>query len=99
MAVRNGTYPVDPEHTQNLENLKGRIAAGATSDSFAGKRIENISGLTQYYRDIGAYADITPGDSPTSYFHPGAAAARKSKVTFAYSHSLKQRPPAAFRAI
>ena len=70
MAVRNGTYPVDPEHTQNLENLKGRIAAGATSDSFAGKRIENISGLTQYYRDIGAYADITPGDSPTSTFTP-----------------------------
>ena len=40
MAVRNSTYPVDPEHTQTLESLKGRIAAAVASDSFAGKRIE-----------------------------------------------------------
>ena len=29
-----------------------------------------MSGLTQYYRDIGAYADITPGDNATTTFTP-----------------------------
>ena len=29
-----------------------------------------MSGLTQYYRDIGAYGDITPGDGSTATFTP-----------------------------
>ena len=29
-----------------------------------------MSGLTQYYRDIGAYGDITPGDGETTTFTP-----------------------------
>ncbi len=61
-AVRYGTFEGDPEHTQTLANLKSRVTTAATSDSFANSRIGNVSGLTQYYRDIGAYGDITPDD-------------------------------------
>ena len=72
MAVRYGTYSADPEHTQTLDNLKRRIAAAATSDPYADSRIANVSGLTQYYRDIGAYGDITPDDGSTTTFTPAA---------------------------
>ena len=33
-------------------------------------RIANVSGLTQYYRDMGAYGDITPDDGSTTTFTP-----------------------------
>ena len=69
-AVRYGVPEGDPEHTQTLANLKSRITAAAMTDAFADDRIANVSGLTQYYRDIGAYGDITPDDGSTATFTP-----------------------------
>ena len=69
-AVRYGTYPGDPEHTQTLANLKTRITTAAASDAFATSRIANVSGLEAYYRQIGAYGDITPDDGETTTFTP-----------------------------
>ena len=69
-AVRYGASPVEPEHSQTLANLKSRIDKAAKSDAFAGKRIANTSGLNKYYRDIGAYADITPNDGMDNPFTP-----------------------------
>ena len=69
-AVRYGTPEGDPEYTQTLANLKSRITTAAAADDFADDRIENTSGLTQYYRDIGAYGDITPDDGSTATFTP-----------------------------
>ncbi len=73
-AVRYGTSAGDPEHTQTLAKLKSRITTattGATSTPApTPTRIANVSGLTQYYRDIGAYGDITPGDDATTTFTP-----------------------------
>ena len=69
-AVRYGTLEGDPEHTQTLTNLTSRITTAAAADDFADDRIANVSGLTQYYRDIGAYGDITPDDGSTTTFTP-----------------------------
>ncbi len=69
-AVRYGTFEGDPEHTQTLTNLKARIMAAVASDEFADERIENADGLNDYYRDIGAYGDITPDDGSTATFTP-----------------------------
>ena len=76
-AVRYGAHEGDPEHTQTLANLKSRITAAttatsttATSTAATTTRIASVSGLTQYYRDIGAYSDITPGDNATTTFTP-----------------------------
>ena len=69
-AVRYGAREGDPEQTQTLVNLQRRVTTAAGSDAFAGKRIANASGITQYYRDIGAYGDITPGDGETATFTP-----------------------------
>ena len=70
-AVRYGVPGSDPEHTQTLANLKNRITAATTGAAGAStKRIANTSGLTQYYRDIGAYGDITPDDGSTETFTP-----------------------------
>ncbi len=78
-AVRYGAPEGDPEYTQTLANLKSRITAATTpSDGASGSsttspqptRIPNASGLTQYYRDIGAYGDITPDDGSTETFTP-----------------------------
>ncbi len=78
-AVRYGAAEGDPEYTQTLANLKSRITAATTpSDGASGSsttspqptRITNASGLTQYYRDIGAYGDITPDDGSTETFTP-----------------------------
>ena len=69
-AVRDGTYENDPEHTQTLANLKTRVTTAAAADAFAGERIANVSGLTQSYRDMGAYGDITPDDGSTATFTP-----------------------------
>ena len=70
-VIRRGTYPGDPEHTQTLANLKSRITTASTTDDFAGKRISNVSGLQKYYKEIGAYGDITPDDGKTDTFTPG----------------------------
>ena len=69
-AVRHGTLEGDPEHTQTLADLKSRVTAAAASDAFAGKRIANIGEVTQHYKDIGAYDDITPDDGSTDTFTP-----------------------------
>ena len=81
-AVRYGAAPGDPEHTQTLANLKTRITtATTTSTTPVGgtptptptptlTRIANVSGLAQYYRDTGAYGDITPDDGSTATFTP-----------------------------
>ena len=69
-AVRYGTLEGDPEHTQTLANLTSRITEAAATDAFAGNRIGNVGGLNQYYRDIGAYGDITPGDGIDNPFTP-----------------------------
>ena len=82
-AVRYGASPYDPEHTQTLANLKSRITTATTAPTSTATptagtptatptptRIANVSGLTQYYRDIGAYGDITPGDGSTDTFTP-----------------------------
>ena len=68
-AVRYGAPQGDPEYTQTLANLKSRITA-ATTATTTPTRIQNVSGLTQYYRDIGAYGDITPDDGDTTPFTP-----------------------------
>ena len=69
-AVRYGVSQGDPEYSLPASDLKRRVVAAAGSDAFAGKRIANASGITQYYRDIGAYGDITPGDGETTTFTP-----------------------------
>ena len=77
-AVRYGAPEYDPEHTQTLANLESRITAATTGDASTGDRIANVTGLTQYYRDIGAYGDITPDDGSTATFRrtPAPAARR-----------------------
>ena len=69
-AVRYGVLEGDPEHSQTLANLRSRITTAAASDVHSDDRIANASGLTQYYRTIGAYGDITPGDGETTTFTP-----------------------------
>ena len=69
-AVRYGAYDDDPEHTQRLDRLKSRVMTAAASDAASGSRIANISGLNQFYRDIGAYDDITPDDGVDNPFTP-----------------------------
>ena len=69
-ALRYGAARNDPEYSQPLTSLRSRINAAAASDDYAGTRITNVSGLNQYYRDIGAYDDITPGDGSDATFMP-----------------------------
>ena len=69
-AVRYGAGDHDEEYTQTLAGLKSRITTAAASDKFAGKRIANTEGLEAYYREIGAYDDITPGDGIDNPFTP-----------------------------
>ena len=63
-AVRYGTPTYNPEYSQPYTELVSRIATSTASDAFAGKRITDVDGLNQYYRDIGAYDDITPETAP-----------------------------------
>ena len=73
-AVRYGTPEYDPEHTQTLASLSGRIATATTATSTATStlpvRIADTGGLEQYYREMGAYGDITPGDGSAATFTP-----------------------------
>ena len=59
---------------QTLANLKSRITAAtsatSTSATTTPMRIANVSGLGQYYREIGACGDITPDDGSTETFTP-----------------------------
>ena len=81
-AMRYGAPEGDPEYRQTLANLESRITAATTPPPSQGSsansgtptpsptRIPNASGLTQYYRNIGAYGDITPDDGSTETFTP-----------------------------
>ena len=72
-AVRYGAPAHGAEHTQTLANLKSRITTATAATSTATTtpaRIPNVGGLRQYYRDIGAYGDITPDDGETTTFTP-----------------------------
>ena len=52
-AVRYGAPIDDPEHTQTLPNLTNRIAAATATSTATTTRLASVSGLNQYYRDIG----------------------------------------------
>ena len=65
-AVRDDTPAGDPEHTQTLANLSSRITTGAAADGQSANRATRVDQLQQEYRDLGAYADITPGDGQTT---------------------------------
>ena len=69
-AVRYGTPEYDAEYTQPYAGLVSRVATSTASDAFAGQRISSADGLEQYYRDIGAYGDISPDDGSTATFTP-----------------------------
>ena len=69
-AVRYNVPERYPEARQTLSNLTSRITTAAAGDDFVGTRIENISGLAEGYREIGAYDDIRPGDGDLSTFVP-----------------------------
>ena len=76
-AVRYGTPEYDPEQTQTLASLSSRITTATTATTTATStsatppvRIADTGGLEEYYRDIGAYDDITPGDGSTATFTP-----------------------------
>ncbi len=69
-AIRDDTPAGDPEHTQTLANLPSRITPAAAADGQATNRATRVDQLQQEYRDLGAYADITPGDDQTTTFTP-----------------------------
>ena len=69
-AVRYGAEIDDSEYSQTLTDLRARITTAASSDVFAESRIESIDGLTDYYRGIGAYDDLTPDDGSDDTFTP-----------------------------
>ena len=69
-AVRYGADVDDPEYSHSLTDLRSRIMEAAASDQFADSRIESIGGLADYYREIGAYDDITPVDGSDDTFTP-----------------------------
>ena len=69
-AVQYGVPSYDPESSQTLTSLESRVGTAAVTDAFAGDRIENSDGLDDYYRDIGAYDDITPDDGDSTTFTP-----------------------------
>ena len=69
-AVRYGLPAGHAEQSQPLADLKRRISAAAASDAFAGDRIASASDLTEHYRGLGAYGDITPNDGSTATFTP-----------------------------
>ena len=60
--------PYEADHQVQMVDLKSRITAATTGT--AETLVPNVSGLTQYYRDIGAYGDITPDDGSTDTFMP-----------------------------
>ncbi len=70
LAIRYGLDESEAEYRQTLANLRSRITTAEASDSHSGQRIANVSGLTQHYRDMGAYGDITPDDGDSSAFTP-----------------------------
>ena len=80
-AVRYGAHDDDPGYSQTLANLKTRVTTAAASDTHAGQRIANTSGLTQHYRDMGAYEDITPNDGEDTSFVPLAPPAMPACAT------------------
>lgn len=80
-AVRYGAHDDDEDYSQTLANLKTRVTTAAASDAHAGKRIANTSGLTQHYRDMGAYDDLTPDDGNDTTFTPSQPPAMPACAT------------------
>ena len=70
LAVRYGTNQWDPEHAQTVDELKKRVTSAAATDALAGKRLASIDDITQHYREMGAYGDITPHDDSDETFTP-----------------------------
>ena len=68
--IRTELSSSNPDHQISLTDLKSRITTAAATDAHANTRIANVSGLSQYYRDIGAYDDITPNDGSDDTFMP-----------------------------
>lgn len=75
-AVRYGAGPGDTDYSVPLDTMRSRITAAASSDAHAGKRIANITGLNDYYRDIGAYGNIAAPGQPEVIFTPELPPAR-----------------------
>ena len=69
-AARYGAPRHDPEYTQTYDNLKSRVTRATSSDSLADDRVPTVDGLKGYYREIGAYSDITPDDGSDDVFTP-----------------------------
>ena len=69
-AVRYGVDIDEPEHSPTLADLRARITDAAVSDAFADSRIDDVGGLTHYYREIGAFEDLTPDDGSDETFTP-----------------------------
>ena len=69
-AVRYGAGPGDTDYSVPLDTMRSRITAAANSDAHAGKRIANITGLNDYYHDIGAYGNIAAPGQPEVIFTP-----------------------------
>ena len=69
-AVRHGLRHHHSEYKQALEDLEGRITAAAAQDALAGKRLAGIADITDHYREMGAYGDITPYDGSDDTFTP-----------------------------
>ena len=61
MAIWTQTSVVTGKASWSLRRLGTSSRASASS---------NVSGLNQYYRDMGAYDDITPDDDDDSTFTP-----------------------------
>ena len=69
-AFRYGAGENDPEYQQPLTRLQERITSAASSDAYAGERLTSSSAIQTYYRQLGAYGDITPDDGSTDTFIP-----------------------------
>ena len=67
-AVRYDVPDGHPESRQQYSEFETRIEDHLSDSELS--RIANISGLEAYYREIGAYGDITPDDGSTATFTP-----------------------------
>lgn len=68
--VSAATAPPTPTPTPIYNSGNIDYDPDATSATSTVRRIGNVSGLAAHYRSIGAYGDITPGDSSSDTFTP-----------------------------
>ena len=69
-TVLYGARRQESVYPQTLNSLREYVATVVESEEGVENRIANISDLTQFYRDIGAYEDITPNDGDDELFIP-----------------------------